>query len=373
VGTNHVLTITVNAIGGTIDAGPHTATASIVSGPGSFVGSPTCTYTGGAATASCTVTITSSAAGTTVVSATSNIPVSGQTVTRTTGTAANTGSGGSGNASKNWVDDTVRTDVHNANHSVITTATSGDVVHDKVFVAKAAGTPAAVPNPTGNVIFHRYATLNCSGASVDQTVALAADGTAESSAFTTGTGDISYRAEYLGDANYPAHTGACEPLEVEVPGGLIAPTQTTCNDVLNNTAAVLDQVNYRLSGGTIGQSINPGVFFFYSKITTTVPNQVVTVTQTNTSTNNAALFGILNGQAWLWSGDCSSKLIGTTFGANDSQARFVVPTPGNYIIGIKYQTKTLVGTVAPVPADITYNFATSLGGQTGASVLLKKQ
>ena len=51
-GTNHVLTITVNAIGGTLDAGPHTATASIVSGPGSFVGSPTCTYTvvGGATT-----------------------------------------------------------------------------------------------------------------------------------------------------------------------------------------------------------------------------------------------------------------------------------------------------------------------------------
>ena len=67
VGANHVLTITVNALGGTIGAGPHIATASIVSGPGSFVGSPTCTYTGGAATASCTVTITSATVGTTVV------------------------------------------------------------------------------------------------------------------------------------------------------------------------------------------------------------------------------------------------------------------------------------------------------------------
>ena len=47
VNTNHVLTITVNALNGTIDAGPHTATASIVSGPGSFVGPTTCTYTGG--------------------------------------------------------------------------------------------------------------------------------------------------------------------------------------------------------------------------------------------------------------------------------------------------------------------------------------
>ena len=102
IGTNHVLTITVNALGGTIDAGPHTATASIVSGPGSFVGAHTCTYTGGAATATCTVTITSAVAGTTVVSATSDIPVGGLTITRTTNTAVNTAAGGSGNASKTW-------------------------------------------------------------------------------------------------------------------------------------------------------------------------------------------------------------------------------------------------------------------------------
>src|SRR5262249_24923669 len=94
VGTNHVLTITVNALGGTIDAGPHTATASIVSGPGGFVGPNTCTYTGGAATASCTVTITSAVVGTTVVSATSDIPVNGVVITRTTGTAVNTAAGG---------------------------------------------------------------------------------------------------------------------------------------------------------------------------------------------------------------------------------------------------------------------------------------
>ena len=61
--------------------GPHTATALIISGPGTFVGSPTCTYTGGGVTASCTVTITSAVVGTTVVQATSNIPVNGQTIT----------------------------------------------------------------------------------------------------------------------------------------------------------------------------------------------------------------------------------------------------------------------------------------------------
>src|SRR5262249_59095122 len=80
-GSNHVLTITVNAINGTLDAGQHTATASIVSGPGSFVGSPSCTYTGGAATASCQGTITSSTPGTTAGSATAAIPVNGATIT----------------------------------------------------------------------------------------------------------------------------------------------------------------------------------------------------------------------------------------------------------------------------------------------------
>src|SRR5215471_9495950 len=116
VGSNHVLTITVNALGGTIDAGPHTATASILSGPGSFVGSPTCTYTGGGATASCTVTITSTATGTTVVQATSNIPVNGVTIPRTT--ATNPGPGGSGNASKSWVDANINITPANANNPI---------------------------------------------------------------------------------------------------------------------------------------------------------------------------------------------------------------------------------------------------------------
>ena len=155
------------------------------------------------------------------------------------------------------------------------------------------------------------------------------------------------------------------------PGGIIAPTQTTCQDFTGGTAQALGQINYSVVGGKIGQGINPGVFFYYTKITTTTPNQVVTVTQSNTSTNNTPLFGILNGQAWLYPADCSSHTSGTVTGPNSSGASYTIPTPGTYIIGIKYQTKTIAGAPAPVPADITYNFTTSLGG--GASVLLKKQ
>jgi hypothetical protein len=157
------------------------------------------------------------------------------------------------------------------------------------------------------------------------------------------------------------------------PGGIIAPTQTTCQDFTGGVAATLGQVNYSVSKGVIGQGINPGVFFFYTKITTTQANQVVTVTETNTSTNNTPNFGILNGQAWLYPANCSSHTVGATSGPNGENASFTVPLPGNYIIGIKYQTKTIAGAPAPVPANITFNFATSLGGGTGASVDLKKQ
>jgi hypothetical protein len=174
-----------------------------------------------------------------------------------------------------------------------------------------------------------------------------------------------------GDANAGDSPDA-QKLWQSNPQGIIAPTQTTCQDFTGGTAAILGQVNYPSSkGGLIGQGIDPGVFFYYTKITTTTANQVVTVTQSNNSTNNAALFGILNGQAWLYPADCSSHTTGAVSGVNDSGASFTVATPGTYIIGVKYQTKSIAGTPVPVPASITYTFTTSLGGSTSASVALK--
>ena len=98
----------------------------------------------------------------------------------------------------------------------------------------------------------------------------------------------------------------------------------------------------------------------------------MTVSQSNTSTNNAALFEIHQGWDRVYTGNCSSYITGTETGGGTG-ATFTIKTPGNYILGIKYQTKTIAGTTAPVPANITYNFTTSLGGNTGGAVLLKKQ
>ena len=154
--------------------------------------------------------------------------------------------------------------------------------------------------------------------------------------------------------------------------GEITPTSVDCQTFVNGTPA-LGQINYSVdSAGKIGTGINPGVFFYWTKITTTTSNQVVTVSQSNTSTNNAALFGVHQGWDRLYTGDCSSWSAGTVI-ANGSGASFTVPTPGNYVIGVKYSTKTIAGTTAPVPANITYNFTTTLGALTAASVPLVKQ
>ena len=88
---------------------------------------------------------------------------------------------------------------------VVTSVVSGTVVHDKVFVDRMAGTPASVPNPTGNVVFHRYRDdgLHRCGDGPDGGADAGSPSTAVSADFAP-TANMSYKADYSGDANYPA-------------------------------------------------------------------------------------------------------------------------------------------------------------------------
>jgi hypothetical protein len=215
IGANHTLTIhvNVNTGGGSYTNAPAgtAVSASLTNAGGAtaaFVGPNTCTTVG--TTGSCTVVISSPTAGTTTIAASTDVIVGGVTLHRETGDEL---PGDSNDATKLWANDTIRTDVHDANHAVITKVEIGTVVHDKAFVTRTADTPAGVPNPTGTITFHRYANTSCTGTPVNQTVSLAADGTAESPSFTA-TGDLCYTAAYSGDGNYPAATGAIEPLRV---------------------------------------------------------------------------------------------------------------------------------------------------------------
>jgi uncharacterized repeat protein (TIGR01451 family) len=187
------------------------------------------------------------------------------------------------------------------------------------------------------------------------------DGTLGATNLAKATADGSLSAQDIGKLT-------CTP---PPPGGLIAPTETTCQQFASGTASTLGQVNYSVSNGKIAQSINPGVFFYYAKITTTVANTVVTVSE---SQNDAgALFQIQKDQARLYKGDCSSWTGGTLING-DTGASFTIATPGTYIISIKYSTKSIAGTSAPTSDPVSYTFtATPPGASSSATVLLKKQ
>jgi hypothetical protein len=217
VGATHTLTghVNVNTGSGFVNAPDGTQISfAIASGPGTLGTPNPCTTSGG--TGSCTITLTSNTAGTTVVNASTTVTVNGIALTRTTnGTAGNSGS-----ANKNWADDTVTTRVLDASNNDVTNTTvgAGTVVHDEATVTRTAGTPAAVPNPTGTVTFTLFNGGSCNGTTAaTSSGTLNASGVATSASFTTPAagGSFSYLAHYGGDANYPAHDGPCEPFSVQ--------------------------------------------------------------------------------------------------------------------------------------------------------------
>ncbi len=161
--------------------------------------------------------------------------------------------GDSEDAAKLWADDGVRTDILNAAGGVVTTVVAGTIVRDKAFVTRTAGTPAGVPNPTGSVIFHRYATLDCTGTATNQTAAVTpgSPSTALSDDFAP-VSNMSYRAEYLGDANYPARTGDCEPLTVTpVP----APAIAIVKNPKGQTVAVGGTATFTITVTNVGNTV----------------------------------------------------------------------------------------------------------------------
>jgi uncharacterized repeat protein (TIGR01451 family) len=155
----------------------------------------------------------------------------------------------------------------------------------------------------------------------------------------------------------------------EAPSGMIAHTSTTCADYRDGTGT-LDQINYSVSAGKVGNGINPGVFFYFAKITTTVANQIVTVTESHTGT--AANFRT-TGMGNLFTSTCGNSGISGDETADNTGFTWTVPAPGTYIIQIKYDTKSISGTPAPVPENIVYTFITNGLPSTSGSVPLIRE
>ena len=149
------------------------------------------------------------------------------------------------------------------------------------------------------------------------------------------------------------------------PQAQILPTQTTCQQYVAGQGQSLGSVSYGVKSNKIN-NVAPGVFFYYSFVTVASNGSTLTVPETN-------LLGwkpikTLNTQAFLYTTGCVKLgITGTesSTGTTDTITYSNVPA-GTYVIGIKYDTSTLVGQSVSkqgghYPTN-TYSYITKVNG-----------
>jgi hypothetical protein len=107
---------------------------------------------------------------------------------------------------------TTATEIHAADHSIVTSSVPLDsTVHDQAVVS---GTGAGTP--TGTVTFTFFTSGDCTTGAQGAGMVTLVGGVAHPSdtAGPLGAGSYAFRAHYSGDSNYSESTSACEPLTV---------------------------------------------------------------------------------------------------------------------------------------------------------------
>ena len=151
----------------------------------------------------------------------------------------------------------------------------------------------------------------------------------------------------------------------------ITPTGTTCSQFKNGTAQTLSSVNYSVSNGVI-HNVNPGVLFYWVRVTVPAGSNTLTITQTITTGNFNTFLALASGSN-VFDSNCNSVGPTITQNANITTVTFTAPTAGTYFIGIKYDPHSVVGMPAPSPGTtVHYNFMTTgvPGSTSGLDLIL---
>jgi hypothetical protein len=151
----------------------------------------------------------------------------------------------------------------------------------------------------------------------------------------------------------------------------ITPTQTTCSQFANHTAPDLGSVLYSTKGTTIS-SDNPGVLFYWVAETVTASGpQSFTITQTTnySPSKGTQYFGLAAGSS-AYNGQCTTLATGLSVSGTGASVTvtFNAAAPGTYYIGLKYSTKTVVGSgPASTTPGFFYQYTFSDGTVAGTS------
>jgi hypothetical protein len=148
-------------------------------------------------------------------------------------------------------------------------------------------------------------------------------------------------------------TGCGQPA---ITDGQIAPTKTTCEQYRDGTAPVLGEVLYTTKGDSLN-ALSPGVFFYYAKVSGTA-GQTVDITQTNDG-NGSPPIPIQNGQVVLYDASTCTVLKWEVTEGSTGEATGILPSSGDFIVGVKYSPSDLKGEPALDPETVTYSFGTT--------------
>jgi uncharacterized repeat protein (TIGR01451 family) len=146
--------------------------------------------------------------------------------------------------------------------------------------------------------------------------------------------------------------------------GQITPTGTTCNQFNEGSATTLSELLYTTRNGQIN-SVAPGVFFYWIKVTAVAGGNTFTVNQSVTPA--AYPFFSQASGSFVFNSSCvkvSTQTIGTSNGV--TTINFTAPSAGTYIIGIKYDSGSVKGFTPPIgQTSAHYDFST--GGVPGST------
>ena len=163
--------------------------------------------------------------------------------------------------------------------------------------------------------------------------------------------------------------------------GQIAPTATSCQDFVNGRAGDLTEILYGVKSGKVN-NVAPGVLFYYSFVVAPSSSFAVTVNQADVPDAPFPAFAVQQQQAFFYNPNCTKRTSTVmTISGGGSLVTFNVTgaTAGTtYIVGIKYNPGTVVGTSVSTPfPSSTYTFSTSVNGSLIAtspdSLVLKKK
>jgi len=131
-------------------------------------------------------------------------------------------------------------------------------------------------------------------------------------------------------------------------------------------------VGYSVKNGQINQ-VNPGVFFYWVRVTVPAGNNSFTITQTITTGNFNNFFDIQSGSN-VFNSNCDSQHPTITQNAGTTTVQWNAPSAGTYFISIKFSSQSLKGKPAPGPGTtVHYDFMTTgvPGSTSGLDLILK--